>query len=72
MKYPSSAAKGCKQLLQSWTYLDNSIVCFIWANTTLISEGFDTPVKVPYGVVQYIFLDVLDFGVQLSATCSER
>jgi hypothetical protein len=47
-------------------------VCFIWANTTLISEGFDTPVKVPYGVVQYIFLDVLDFGVQLSATCSER
>ena len=45
---------------------------FIWTNTTLISEEYDIPVKVPHGVVQCRFLDVLDFGVQLRTTYNER
>ncbi len=59
-------------MVQSWTYVDNSIVGFIWSNTTLISEEYDTPAKVPHGVVQCRFLDVLDFGVQLCTTYNER
>jgi len=38
----------------------------------LISEEYDIPVKVPHGVVQCRFLDVLDFGVQLRTTYNER
>ena len=38
----------------------------------MISEEYDTPVKVPHGVVQCRFLDVLDFGVQLCTTYNER
>jgi len=38
----------------------------------LISEEYDTPVKVPHGVVQCRSLDVLDFGVQLRTTYNER
>ncbi len=45
---------------------------FIWSNTTLISEEYHAPVKVPHGVVQCRFLDVLDFGVQLCTTYNER
>ncbi len=60
---PEDRVKGFKQLLQSWTYLDNSIVGFMWINTTLIYEEYDTPVKVPHGVVQCRYLGVLNFGV---------
>jgi hypothetical protein len=38
----------------------------------LISEEYDTPVKVSHGVVQCRYLDVLDFGVQLRTTYNER
>ncbi len=38
----------------------------------MIAEEYDTPVKVPHGVVQCRYLEVLDFDVQLCTTHNER